>query len=219
MIIRAVNKAKLYKDASSVLIIPDASPPQPGNVFDGVTPLTDVDYQTDLRSVHATWTSFPEPHTAVKEYMYAVGSCLPGNYHVTGNRFIPASPPTATSITLSKLNLVNGQKYCVKVKAKNMAGLFSREVSSDGFIVDVTPPDVSKAQVRDGGTGADIDYQANTTSLSAEWEGVRDPESGISLYEYGISRNRDGSPDTLGFRNVGVQTRVTVSGEICKSKP
>ena len=213
VVIRAVNKAKLYKDASSIAIIPDTSPPQKGKVFDGATPLVDVDYQTDLNSVRASWSGFVDPHTAIKEYKYAVGSCTPGNYHVTGNRFISAIPPTATSFTLDKVNLVNGQKYCVKIKAKNMAGLFTTEVSSDGFTTDVTPPDVSNAKVRDGVTGADIDHQANTTELSGEWEGINDPQSGISFYEYGISRNRDGPPDTLGFQRVGLQTRMSVSGK------
>ncbi|KAJ7389332.1 hypothetical protein OS493_032188 [Desmophyllum pertusum] len=38
IIIRAYNGAKLFKDAYSVLVIPDATPPSPGNVFDGPTP-------------------------------------------------------------------------------------------------------------------------------------------------------------------------------------
>ena len=182
-------------------------------MFDGPTPLVDVQYQTVLNSVSASWTKFIDPHTAIKEYQYAIGSCSPGNYHVTKNRFYSVIPPTATSFTLDKVNLVNGQKYCVKIKAKNMAGLSTSEVSSNGFIIDVTPPDVTNAQVRDGVIGTDIDYQANTTELSAEWEGINDSQSGISFYEYGVSRNRNGPPDTLGFQRVGLKTHFTVSGK------
>ncbi|KAJ7365967.1 hypothetical protein OS493_002706 [Desmophyllum pertusum] len=188
--IRAYNGAKLFKDAYSVLVIPDATPPSPGNVFDGRTPEVDIDYQADLNYVVGSWTTFPEPHTELKQYYYAVGSCIMGNYHVTGNGFVQLDPPKATSFVLANTTLVNGQRYCIKIKAENKAGLISSEVSSDGFIADVTPPNVRKAQVRDGNTGLDIDYQANTTALSAEWDGFADPESGIQYYEYGVSRSR-----------------------------
>ncbi|KAL9987476.1 hypothetical protein ACROYT_G001789 [Oculina patagonica] len=212
IVIRAYNGAKLFKDAYSVLVIPDFTPPSTGNVFDGPTFEVDVDYQADLTYVSSSWTKFPEPHTAVKWYCYAVGSCLSGNYHVTGNRFVRLDPSKATSFFLTNLTLVNGQRYCIKIKAENQAGLISSEVSSDGFIADVTPPNVRKAQVRDGNTGSDIDYQANTTALSAKWDGFVDPESGIQYYEYGISRNRGGKPNIFSYQNAWLNTSATATG-------
>ena len=212
VIIRAYNGAKLYKDAYSVFVIPDSTPPSPGKVFDGPTPQVDIDYQADVKDVYGSWTKFPEPHTAVKQYYYAVGSCITGNYHVTGNGFVKLNPPTATSFKLSNITLVNGQRYCIKIKAENKAGLFSAEVSSDGFVADVTPPNTRNAQVRDGSTGSDIDYQDNTTALSAEWEGFADTESGIQYYEYGISRGRGGVMDIFPFKIAGLKTSATVSG-------
>ena len=212
VIIRAYNGAKLWKDAYSVLVIPDATPPSPGEVFDGPTSEVDIDYQADLREVYGSWTKFPEPHTEVRQYYYAVGSCITGNYHVTGNGFVRLDPPKATWFMLTNITLVNGQRYCIKIKAENKAGLISSEVSSDGFIVDVTPPNVRKAQVRDGTTGSDIDYQANTTALSAEWDGFEDPESDIQYYEYGVGRNRGGFVDVSPFQNAGLNTSATVHG-------
>ena len=212
VIIRAYNGAKLYKDAYSVLVIPDSTPPSPGNVFDGSTVQVDIDYQAEVKHVYGSWTKFPEPHTAVKQYYYAVGSCITGNYHVTGNGFAKLHPPTATSFMLTNISLVNGQRYCIKVKAENKAGLLSSEVSSDGFVADVTPPNTRNAQVRDGNTGSDIDYQDNTTAMSAEWEGFEDPESGIQYYEYGISRSRGGVMDVLPFRNAGLNTSAIARG-------
>ena len=212
VIIRAYNGANKYKDAYSVLIIPDSTSPSPGNVFDGPTPKVDIDYQPDVKHVYASWTKFPEPDTEVKQYYFAVGSCMTGNYHVTGNRFIQVDPPTTTSFTLSNITLTNGQKYCVKIKAENKAGLISSEVSSDGFIADATPPNVRKAQVRDGTTGLDIDFQDNNTMLSAEWDGFADPESGIEHYEYGVSRSRAGVSNILPFQNIGLNTSATVTG-------
>ncbi|KAJ7365983.1 hypothetical protein OS493_002725 [Desmophyllum pertusum] len=183
-----------------------------GNVFDGRTPEVDIDYQADLNYVVGSWTTFPEPHTELKQYYYAVGSCIMGNYHVTGNGFVQLDPPKATSFVLANITLVNGQRYCIKIKAENKAGLISSEVSSDGFIADVTPPNVRKAQVRDGNTGLDIDYQANTTALSAEWDGFADPESGIQYYEYGVSRSRGGTPDIFPLQNTRLNTSATAAG-------
>ena len=212
VIIRAYNGAKLYKDAYSVLVIPDSTPPSPGEVFDGPTSVVDIDYQADVKHVYGSWTSFPEPHSAVKQYYYAVGSCVNGNYHVTGNGFIKLNPPKVTSFTLTNITLVNGQRYCVKIKAENKAGLFSTEVSSDGFVADVTTPDTRNAQVRDGMTGSDIDYQDNTTALSGQWDGFADPESGVQYYEYGISRNRGSVADVVPFNNVGLNNSATANG-------
>ena len=212
VIIRAYNGAKLHKDAPSVIIIPDATPPSQGNVYDGATSGVDIDYQADVKHVYGSWTKFPEPHTGVKQYYFAVGSCIPGNYHVTGNTFLKVNPPQATTFMLTNITLVNGQQYCIKIKAENRAGLISSEVSTDGFVVDVTPPSLQNAQVRDGSSGSDIDYQDNTTALSAEWNGFADPESGIQYYEYGISRNRGGAVDVSPFQNAGLNTSSTVNG-------
>lgn len=187
VIIRAYNGVGLFEDGYSVLVIPDATPPTPGDVFDGQTPEVDIDYQADSKHVYGSWTKFPEADTAIKCYYYAVGSCLTGNYHLTENQFIPVNPPTARSFLLTNISLVNGQQYCITVMAENKAGLLSLKVSSDGFLIDLTPPNVRKAQVQDGNTGSDIDYQANNTALSAEWSGIIDPESGIQSYEYGVS--------------------------------
>ena len=212
VIIRAYNGAKLYKDAYSVLVIPDSSPPSSGEVFDGPTYKVDIDYQADIQHVYGSWSSFPEPHTAVKQYYYAVGSCIFGNYHVTGNRFVKTDPPTASSFLIGNITLVNGQRYCIKIKAENKAGLMSYEVSSNGFVVDVTPPNTRKAQVRDGITGADIDYQTNTSAMSAEWNGFADVDSQIWYYEYGVSRNRAGTPNVYPLTTNGLNTSATAGG-------
>ena len=212
VIIRAYNGAKQYKDAFSVLVIPDNTPPSPGKVFGGPIFKVDVDYQAEIQHVYGSWSSFSEPHSAVKQYYYSVGSCVFGNYHITGNGFTKSDPPTASSILISNVSLVNGQQYCIKIKAENKAGLMSYEVSSNGFVVDVTPSNTRKAQVRDGITGADIDYQANTTAMSAEWDGFADLESQIQYYEYGVSRNRAGTPNVYPLTTNGLNTSATVGG-------
>ena len=110
------------------------------------------------------------------------------------------------------VTLVNGQQYCITIMARNKAGLLSSKVSSDGFVIDGTPPNVQKARVQDGNTGSDIDYQANNTALSAEWSGITDPESGIYYYEYGVSTTHGGVPDVVPFQNIGLNSSASAAG-------
>ena len=212
LMIRAFNHAGLYKDATSVVIIPDGSAPVPGRVLDGGSKSADLSFQSELSIVRGSWDPFGEPHTGIKQYYYAVGSCnITENYHVTNNDFVATNPPTSTSFILHNLTLVNGQRYCIKVKATNLAGVESFVTSSDGFIVDATPPSTINAEVTDGPGEVDIDYQSGTSVLSARWDGIEDPESDINHYQLGISRNRVGQPDIASFRDVGKKSTATIS--------
>ena len=56
------------------------------------------------------------------------------------------------------MKLLEGMKYFVTVKVCNIAGLCT-SVSSDGFVVDSSPP--SPGRVLDGVDGNDLAYQAS----------------------------------------------------------
>ncbi|XP_028399031.1 uncharacterized protein LOC114522524 [Dendronephthya gigantea] len=209
--IRGINNAGLHADIKSPIIIP-LSQTDLGTVSDGKDPTIDIDYQTNTSEVHATWKGFETPSVKVRAYFYAIGSCIQGNYHVTNNQFIPVSPATATSLKIQGLNLINGQRYCVKIKAENLAGVQTEAVSSDGFIVDVTPPDVTRAMVLDGSGDDDIDYQFSRGELSATWKGIRDYDSGIHHFEVAVSRNRAGVPDVTSFKDVDRNMSAKLTG-------
>ena len=212
--IRGINNAGLHADIKSPPFIPLSNPPDLGTVSDGKDPTIDIDYQTNTSEIYATWQGFETSSVAVRAYFIAVGSCIKGNYHVTNNQFIPASPAAATSFGMQGLSLVNGQKYCIKIKAENLAGVQTQPVSSDGFIVDVTPPDLNRAMVLDGGGDDDVDYQSSREELSATWIGIKDHESEINHFEVAVSRNRVGQPDVTSFINVGQNTSVQLHGLI-----
>ena len=201
----------MHTDATSAILIPIGAPAF-GNVSDGHFPLADVDYSTNTSEVHATWQGFETADVKIRAYFFAIGSCNKGNYHVTNNQFIPVTPPTATSFGIQGLHLVNGQKYCVKIQAENLAGAKSDVVSSDGFIVDASPPNLRHAMVLDGQDEDDIDYQFNNTQLSATWTGIKDFESGIQHFEIAVSRNRAGQPDVTSFIDVGHNASSTIAG-------
>ena len=131
---------------------------------------------------------------------------------MTNNQFMPVTPPTATSFGILGLHLVNGQRYCIKIKAENLAGVESDVVSSNGFIVDVSPPDLRHAMVLDGLGQDDIDHQSGNVELSATWTGIQDHESGIQHFEVAVSRNRAGQPDVTSFMDVSQNTYSTITG-------
>ena len=212
LIIRGINKAGLHTDVTSPLIIPIEDIHGLGAVSDGHDPSVDIDYLANTSDAHATWKGFETPEVKIRAYFFAVGSCTRGNYHVTNNQFIPVTPPTATSFGVRGLHLVNGQRYCIKIKAENLAGIESDIASSDGFVVDVSPPDMRQAMVLDGQGDDDIDHQPEDTGLSVTWTGIRDHESGIQHFEVAVSRNRAGQPDVTSFIDVGHNTSSTITG-------
>ena len=194
------------------MIIPIGAISRLGTVSDGHDPSIDIDYLTNASEVHATWEGFETSDIKIRAYFFAIGSCTRGNYHVTNNQFIPVTPPTATSFGILGLRLVNGQRYCVKIRAENLAGVESNIVSSDGFIVDVSPPDLRHAMVLDGQDEDDIDYQSSKEKLSATWTGIQDHESGIQHFDVAVSRNRAGPPDITSFKDVGLKMSSTITG-------
>ena len=212
LIIRGINKAGLHKDITSAVIIAVGAASGLGSVSDGHDPSIDVDYLTNTSEVHATWQGFETADVEIRAYFLAIGSCTRGNYHVTNHLFLPVAPPTATLFGIQGLHLVNGQRYCVKIKAENLAGIESEIVSSDGFIVDVSPPDLRHAMVLDGQGEDDIDYQTDNTQLSATWTGIQDHESGIQHFEVAVSRNRAGQSDITSFKDVGHNASFTILG-------
>ena len=75
---------------------------------------------------------------------------------------------------------------------------------------DATPP--TAGVVRDGATpGVDMDWQDDTDTVSANWEGFADGLSGIASYEWSIGTST-GATDVVGWTSVGLDTSATVSG-------
>lgn len=73
---------------------------------------------------------------------------------------------------------------------------------------DVTPP--ATGTVNDG-PAADIDAQLDTTTLSANWYGFGDLQSGISQYEWAIGTSIGGQ-ELQPFTSVGLATSASRSG-------
>ena len=87
-----------------------------------------------------------------------------------------------------------------------LAGCGADLFPSGGSNVDTTPP---TAGVVLDGLGEDIDLQASTTRLCANWSGFDDPEGPISHYQWGIG-TADGEI-LLEWTHVGPQSHATAT--------
>ncbi len=80
--------------------------------------------------------------------------------------------------------------------------------SNKNLVVDTTPP--VAGTVKDGWTGPDVDVQLSVTTISANWSGFSDPESGIGGYEWAIGTT-PGGQQVRAFSSVGLQTSASTS--------
>ena len=199
--VRATNGGGLQSTATSDGVTPDNSVPSvTGTPSDGLA--ADIDYQASTTTISANWAGcFSDPQSGITGYEWAI--------YISGGANIQpyTSVGTATSATNSSLSLTPGTTYNVTVRATNGVGM-TRLAGTDGVMVE-TPPTVTG--VPNDGTGADIDYQASATSLSANWAGVfADPETGITGYEWAIGTTAGGT-NILGYTSVGTATSASAN--------
>jgi len=177
--------------ASSDGICLDLTPPSVPTVQDTGT------YWGYRTSIYATWNA-TDPESGIAEYQMSVGTAA-GQTDVAGW----LSVGTATSFTRTGLNLRDGITYYVNVRARNGAGTWGEAGSSDGVLIDSTPP--TPPVVTDDG-----DYTALLDSLHASWSSG-DPESGIAEYTYCIGTS-PGATDVRPWVSAGTNLEATVTG-------
>lgn len=189
---RATNGAGLVGPmSSSDGIVVDATLPTTPTVTDDGT------YATDATSLHATWAS-SDAESGIGKYYYSIGTGV-GAVDVVGW----TDAGLATSVTRTGLALNNGGIYYVNVKALNGGGGYSSVGSSNGIIVDQTPP--STPDVLDDGQ-----FIFDLHSIHGSWS-ANDPESGITKYEYSVGTTAGGT-DVKSWVNVGTGLNALISG-------
>ncbi len=135
----------------------------------------DIDYSSSLSELNVKWTNvFSKQHsTEYSTFEICIGTS-PGSDNV-----YPSTEVNDTSITLTGLPLVDNTFYYTSVKAMNKLGITAMSIS-DGFLVDITPPEVGV--VFDG--KGHLDKLASTSSDTsyARIFGFNDPHSSISSF-------------------------------------
>lgn len=190
--VRATNAVGLVSEVgSSDGILIDSSPPPAPVVTDAgaFTSATDA--------LHATWTAVSSP-SGVASYEYSIGTAAGQTDTAPWTNVALANQVTATPLTLQ-----NGRTYFINVRAISSLGKIGEVGSSDGILVDATPP--TRPVTTDGGA-----YASSATQLTASWT-ASDPDSGVTLYEYAVGTTA-GATDTKGWTSAGTQTSLTISG-------
>ena len=160
-------------------------------MYDGPVENIDQSYSSSLTTVEANWNGFYDYESSIAQYTVTIyrrpiGAPMPDAVYLTvveGN---------INQISLSQFSFSNGDQISVTVEARNGAGLTST-VTSNGYVIDLTPPQVSYIIDGQGSSGAqdDLEYQASNTTYDVSWE-VRDEESGLTRIEGVIFEVRQG---------------------------
>eukprot|EP00961_Rhodomonas_salina_P267870 3619422-Rhodomonas_salina.1 len=123
----AVNPAGLAASASVALVI-DATPPVPAEVREVLldSPTVDVDCVEGLRGIHAAWDAFEDEESGVAKYEVAVVCAGEATAGCAERRFQEAGLGLAWTV---EMEMEEGRRYQVVVRAWNRAGLYSEAVS------------------------------------------------------------------------------------------
>ncbi|CAC5386466.1 unnamed protein product [Mytilus coruscus] len=174
--VTACNTADMCTTVTSDGVIIHNSPPTAGAVQDG-TGFYDTEYQSMMIYISAKWYGFDDPQSGLQKYVWRAGT-KPGYDDIV--------PPIELHLTVSaallnstsyNLDLPLNKRIYVTVRAYNKLGLWS-ESSSNGFIVDNTPPVMLKLPTFSADFGIKGLTQINRTSVKVEWA-VDDDESFI----------------------------------------
>ncbi|XP_046543946.1 uncharacterized protein LOC124254113 [Haliotis rubra] len=200
--LKGYNGAGLYTLSSSRPLIADTMPPSAGHVYDGIqstaTPNDkDKDYITSVSEMEAYWEGFADPHSPIAVFKVKVGTCAGCD-----NTLEEIEYGLTPNISLQHILMSPGRKYFTTVTACNTAGVCSSPSSSDGVILDSSPP--VTGTVQDGTGDVDIQFQAARTFIGCKWRGFYDPESGLDHYEWRVGTT-SGGDEILTARNAALE--------------
>jgi len=175
----------------------DTFNPTVGNPVDSLG-LHDVSYQGQADSLMISWTG--SDTREIDYYQVSFGTTAGGTDVVDW-----INVGSATEHTHQGLSLIHAQIYYANVQAYDLAGNTSSVASSDGVIVDITPP--ATAIVNDGHSD-DLAFTASLDELSANWGDFDDSLSGLWYYEYQIGTQAL-LGDVVGWTSAGTDNSVT----------
>ena len=167
----------------------------------------DVDFSLNTSSVLVSWTSIfaATPSSVLTTYSVGLGD-TPNSANLRALTQVGAG---TSSFLFASLSLSPGIKYYSIVTATSPLQVSTVSVS-DGFVADVTPPQVG--EVVDGRSYADAIAQTNATSYTARWFGFSDPISGIHHYELAITNSTSSPPSVSAYGSVGIRLSSSILG-------
>ena len=181
----------------------DQTDPVAGNVYDGISGGTEIEWTNNTRSVSANWSGFTDTYSGIDFYEYAIGT-------PTSDVGVVAWTAVDTNLSILKdgLNLVNGVHYHASVRSTDGVGNASLIARSNGFTIDTDEAMITS--IIEGDQTTDWDYQASDTSIILAWIGT-DAASGVASYEYAIGTHPD-STNIIAWTDALLATDTTVTG-------
>ncbi|XP_021370398.1 uncharacterized protein LOC110461300 [Mizuhopecten yessoensis] len=190
-------------------IMIDRTAPLVGIVNDGAIIKSDIQYQYDTTTICANWVEFYDPESGISKFKWGVGTTS-GQDNIVSFRNLTHHEKHVCS---SGVSLHHNKTYFYTVFAYNSA-LNQKFVntSSNGVLVDVTPPDVG--WVHDGLSGhSDVQFSSLSASKSCTWNNFTDAESNIDHFEASVYVNNE-LRKTFGVtKNTNIFTDHTVTME------
>ncbi|VDI80173.1 Hypothetical predicted protein [Mytilus galloprovincialis] len=133
--VTACNTADLCTSVTSDGVLLDDTPPTIGVVQDGVEK-DDINYQFLRSYIACKWYGFTDPQSGLDKLSWTAGT-KPSSDDIVPLTELPITNPIVNVNLTASLPLL--KRIYVTVRVYNKAGLYS-EASSNGFIIDETPP-------------------------------------------------------------------------------
>ena len=195
------NGAALKTIVFSERILVDYSPPIKGVVkINGIESLVLLQ---EGQPLVASWGSFQDYETGIKEYHWKICFAIKISYCVT--EFVRIG--LKNRVALSDTGIDHGKEYKFVVMAVNFAGLKTIAVSNS-FILDQTSPETGIV-INGFDLFRESYYQSSPTQIVAYWEGFQDKDSRISRFEVCIGLI-PGLCDVSDYQNIGLANSTIV---------
>lgn len=159
--------------------------------------------------IGAKWFGFHDPHSSIDHYEWCAGT-------VQLDNLVPWTQSYTEEVAVTSLSspLPTDKRIYTTVKAYNRAGLWV-VASSDGFVVDTTPPNVIRPPMFEvDGRSLKDGTQYSRSVLQASWK-FRDDESPVKSHVLAVSARhnamRAADPIVLGSERSGGFSQPTIT--------
>ena len=221
LVLRGTNAAGLQAVIETNGFIPDNTPPVcEGQAIDVTNEMdtSDIDFVRELNSIQGKWKCF-DRESGITSQLVGVGT-YPGGTDIQAFKELSLlsqrNMDGASYVQFLNITILAKVRYHVTIKIANGAGL-KKTISSDGILIDITPPSVAPQYIKDGEGGKDKNFTSDRFTFSAYWkQAFADAESGLAEYRVGLG-SKPGLADIKVFSSVGSQTSVTITGILLNS--
>ncbi|WAR31735.1 hypothetical protein MAR_034277, partial [Mya arenaria] len=163
---------------------------------------TDIDFQNTSTEIHIHWKGFNDPHSGMAYYEVGLGT-----------RPFVDNVESIINVGLREDfkwldNFQHGTRYYATVNACNNAGLCQKR-TSNGIVIDPSPP--IQGLVSIGSGSKHHRYVANRGSVTVQWVGFQDPESGLDHFDICIG-DSPSNCKYLPYKHCQLRNSIVLTG-------